>query len=256
MSICRQSYRLFEIIIVDSFSTDGTLDIARTFGAEIIRHGGNAAIARNKGVAHSTGDYVLFLDSDQVLSPEVIKECLEECERKGAGMVTIPETFVGRGFWSNCSAVWKNQYRLDVGSAGSSGVRIRGRPRFFVKKLIRAQLLDDTLIWGEDLDLHERLKKSNMKETTCSSRVFHNELTDFSGLLRKSLHYGRFLPKFMTQTNTRVALPMLQVTFLTLGDIVRNAHSPLIIVGCTLLLCLKACSIMLVLPVGFLSKRR
>jgi glycosyltransferase involved in cell wall biosynthesis len=38
----------------------------------------NPAQARNIGVDNSTGRYVLFLDSDQVLSPTVVEECVEK----------------------------------------------------------------------------------------------------------------------------------------------------------------------------------
>ena len=61
-----------EIVIVDTGSTDGTLDIARAFGAKIIEHAWNDdfSTARNVSLAHATGDWALWLDADEEIDPE------------------------------------------------------------------------------------------------------------------------------------------------------------------------------------------
>ncbi|MBW4037662.1 MAG: glycosyltransferase family 2 protein [Acidobacteria bacterium] len=58
-----------EIVIVDSFSTDRTLDIARTYNAKIFvepfkGHGGQ----KNSAIDKCTSDWILLLDADEVLS--------------------------------------------------------------------------------------------------------------------------------------------------------------------------------------------
>lgn len=63
------------ILIVDSFSSDKTLDIARSYSTEVVQHEFvNYAAQRNWAQAHadlSTNDWVLHLDSDEVASPEL-----------------------------------------------------------------------------------------------------------------------------------------------------------------------------------------
>jgi glycosyltransferase involved in cell wall biosynthesis len=64
-----------EIVIVDSGSTDATLEIARATGARVFteRWQGFAA-QKNSAIAHSTGDWVLSLDADEELSPALARE--------------------------------------------------------------------------------------------------------------------------------------------------------------------------------------
>jgi len=58
-----------EVIVVDDASTDATADVLRDFPtARVVRldRNGGAANARNEGVRHATGEFVAFLDSDDV----------------------------------------------------------------------------------------------------------------------------------------------------------------------------------------------
>ncbi len=61
-----------EIVIVDTGSTDGTLDIAREYGAKIIEYAWNDDFseARNLSLQHATGNWALWLDADEEIAPE------------------------------------------------------------------------------------------------------------------------------------------------------------------------------------------
>jgi glycosyltransferase involved in cell wall biosynthesis len=66
-SVLAQRYRPLECIVVDDGSTDGTGDIARSFGNQvryIRQRNAGASAARNAGILASRGAYVAFLDSD------------------------------------------------------------------------------------------------------------------------------------------------------------------------------------------------
>jgi glycosyltransferase involved in cell wall biosynthesis len=72
---------LFEIIYVDSKSTDNTLQIVEKFKdvKRILLTGDtNAAIGRNVGVKHAKYDILFLVDSDTVLKPEFLKEVLND----------------------------------------------------------------------------------------------------------------------------------------------------------------------------------
>src|SRR3972149_614140 len=71
-SVLAQTYRDFETIVVDDGSTDETLQVLRNYRNDIRclrRENGGAGAARNLGILSASGDYVAFLDSDDIMLP-------------------------------------------------------------------------------------------------------------------------------------------------------------------------------------------
>jgi glycosyltransferase involved in cell wall biosynthesis len=81
-SVVNQTYSNRECIIVDGGSTDGTLDIIKKYESEIdnwISEPDNGiADAMNKGIDFATGDYILFLHSDDYLVNSSVLERASE----------------------------------------------------------------------------------------------------------------------------------------------------------------------------------
>ena len=78
-SVLRQTHQLFEIILIDDGSTDGTCVLCKTLADKDKRitfleaqHGGVSA-ARNIGLSHTKGEYVFFLDSDDIIHPQLLE---------------------------------------------------------------------------------------------------------------------------------------------------------------------------------------
>ena len=61
-----------EVILVDGGSTDGTVEAAQAVGAKVIHQptADNFGELRNSGTDAATGDWVLQLDADEVVTPE------------------------------------------------------------------------------------------------------------------------------------------------------------------------------------------
>jgi len=253
-----QNYPSFEVIIVDNYSSDDTVKKAKKFKVKmkIIQQKCNPALARNIGVINSKGKYVLFLDSDQAVSQNLIEECVKKCEKDETGMIIIPEVYVGKNFWACCSAAWKNCYSETEKNCDDNWHIETYRPRFFLKEhIIRVGMFNSTLLWGEDCDLYNRLKRIKIKEKWCESKIYHYEPTSVTKLLIKNLRYGGSMPIFMQQTKKHIFLLLVRRTFLTLKEVIKRfKKSPSIIIGCIILLCLKIYFINLGLFMGLASR--
>src|SRR5437016_13641622 len=71
-----------EIIVIDDFSTDKTPDIVQRNHAKMYTHrvDGDFAAQRNFGLTKVKGDWILFVDSDEVVSSELAAEIQESIE--------------------------------------------------------------------------------------------------------------------------------------------------------------------------------
>ena len=84
-SALSQTWPSKEIIVVDDGSTDQTAAIAGNFPKDgvvvITQKNQGASAARNKAFAHSSGDFIQWLDADDLLSPEKISRQMEMAQR-------------------------------------------------------------------------------------------------------------------------------------------------------------------------------
>jgi len=93
-SIIAQTYKHLQVIIVDDGSTDNSLDIARNVAKRDRRlkvfTKGNAGLgaARNTGVEHASGAYVVFADSDDVVPPDAYQSMVSSLEKTGSEFAT------------------------------------------------------------------------------------------------------------------------------------------------------------------------
>lgn len=93
-SCLSQSYKNIELIIIDDCSTDNTNDVISYFAKKdnrivLIKHSENlgAGAARKTGLNNASGDYICFVDSDDVISNEFVEILLNKIIEKNYDVV-------------------------------------------------------------------------------------------------------------------------------------------------------------------------
>ncbi|MEG0878933.1 MAG: glycosyltransferase family A protein, partial [Oscillospiraceae bacterium] len=92
-SILKQTYRDIELILVDDGSTDNSLQICQNYErldtrVKVISVKNNGVSnARNIGVKSATGEYIQFVDSDDLISPEMTETLLKSTQKYNKNLV-------------------------------------------------------------------------------------------------------------------------------------------------------------------------
>lgn len=193
-SIVSQTYKNVEIIVVDNFSQDNTIQICKDFNVKYIQVSAIRSKARLIGAKLSKGEYLLHIDSDMELTPRVIEECIRLAKTKGADAVVIPEINIGETYWAKCTNFGKVLSNLCK----------RGYLRF-IKREVYFEIggHDPTLVAGEDKDLHDRTLIANKKVIFSSELILHH-IGDVSlkDIIKKVKFYSKTLPRFYAKHKT------------------------------------------------------
>ena len=187
-SVRTQLEKDVELVVVDNGSMDGTTSIARRYADVVESYGPERSAQRNRGAKLGRGDYLLFIDSDMLLAPEVISDCLAAVRQSAAPAVIIPEVTVGEGFWAHCRALERSCYMGDD---------LIEAARFFRREQFASVGgYDESLVAGEDWDLSARVS-SGAKLPRTSGRIMHDEgrirLLD---RLAKKRYYGAAFERY------------------------------------------------------------
>jgi glycosyltransferase involved in cell wall biosynthesis len=151
-SIQAQSYHNIETIVVDNASTDNTQEIAQRYTEKVFNKGPERSAQRNYGMIDiAQGDYVMFLDADMIMAPEVVNTCIKFIESDNCFVALhIPEIILGKNYWSQVRRFERTFY---------NGTVIDGA-RFFKKAIfVEVGGFDTSMSGPEDWDIDKKLKQ-------------------------------------------------------------------------------------------------
>ena len=135
-SVLIQTLKDFEVIVVDDCSTDSSFSVAESFlekfggRLKIIslpKNTGSAAVPRNVGLEHAHGEYIFFVDADDLLTKDALETLYDFAEKYSSDVVYTEKCFMcdeknpPKNFklatWSR--AVLKNKIFLETEDTGA-----------------------------------------------------------------------------------------------------------------------------------------
>jgi len=190
-SITSQTYKNIEIVVIDSFSKDKTLEIAQKYGAKIF-NADSLALARKIGVENSSGKYIFLVDSDQSLDKDTIERCVKTCEEEGFDAVTL---FEQSRIVKNALAERVIAYDKWLFHSLQDDDPIRGTaiPRFFKAEFMRKiDYLNNPPITFEHSMIHNEIVKMGAMVKFIDSHIYHYETPTFRDVFKKFKRYGYY----------------------------------------------------------------
>ncbi len=225
-SICKQTYKNIEVIVVDGGSNDRTLHIAKKFGARVyILEGEERSASINYGVSKSRGKYIYRVDSDVILEPAIVEECVKKCEIEGYDAVSIlwvPDPTIS--FWAKVRKLEKECYKHDLSRVGA---------RFLRKDIFEAvRGFNEKLVAGEDYDLYNRLKRINIKIGTIESKEIHiGEPKSVRDIIKKNYYYGKTIREFIKSNGTEGLQQINPVRIVFIKNWKKFVKHPVLMIG-------------------------
>lgn len=150
-SIRCQSYKNIEIIVVDNKSEDGTREIALKYTDRVLEKvGGGGPLRRNFGSQAAKGTFLMAIDADMILSPDLVESCVLWMKQKGSLALYIPEIVLGKKYWSQVRRFERGFYDGTVVDAAR-----------FYRKDVYDHLggWDEGLVGVDDWDFDKKLRR-------------------------------------------------------------------------------------------------
>ena len=193
-SIRQQSYSNLEIIIVEDCSTDNSdaaikphLEDKRV---KVIYHEVNSGLsaARNTGIDAATGEFIMFVDSDDLVAPILIESCIEGMKQTNADVITYECTPFndGQDFSKSLSPTSKVKNSISLDYLGNE---FFNKPHFAWLKFIRTKIIKTNEIsfpvglYYEDWPFHWHLGLStkNIYHMPISFYLYRQRNTSITG---------------------------------------------------------------------------
>lgn len=156
-SIKKQNFSDYEVIVADANSTDGTREIAEEYGCVIV-DGGLPAVGRNNGAKVAKGEYLIFLDSDLVLTDDYLRNVIYEFKIERLGIAITQMLPMSNKIEDKLFHDFANYFMISVEKIKPHGAGCYG---IIAKKELHDECngFDESLTFGEDTDYIERLAK-------------------------------------------------------------------------------------------------
>ena len=191
-SIFAQTYKNFEIIIVDKNSTDKTEFIAKSYNVKFFKMKARERSEQiNYGISVANGKYLYRIDSDFLLDQDLIEEAVKTSEIFDSDGIIIHNTSDPTiSFWAKVRKFERDCYENDD---------LNVAVRFFQKRVLdKVKGFNEDLIACEDYDFHNRILSHNFSLYYIKSKEIHiGEPKTLREIIIKHYYYWKSIKKFL-----------------------------------------------------------
>jgi glycosyltransferase involved in cell wall biosynthesis len=202
----KQTYQRTEIIVVDNNSTDGTREIAASYGVRVFVAGPERCAQINYGVSEARGEFIYFTGADLVPDLDYVEKAVKKCLHDNmdaiyTSVVTAPDT----RYWVKVKAIERVCY---IGESMHEAAR-------FMRKGVYQKIggIDENLFAaGEELDLQNRLDMIGFKTGRIDCVETHlDEAVTLKEIFGKYCYYGEHIMKYVRKNPSYRLKQMLPI---------------------------------------------
>lgn len=200
-AILNQSYKKLELVCIDDASTDFSSQILAEYANKDNRvvvytntTNCGAAVSRNKGISLAKGEYIYFVDADDIFEEKLIEQLMDAAVGQSSEIVYVHYDIFGKNSLTNRDCRNKYYYFSDE---LKKIARVKGCPKEFIKDMLPApygRLYAKGFVEKHGL-LFQNLKSSNdiyfgIMATLLSEKIVHTD--KYENLIHVREHGSKF----------------------------------------------------------------
>lgn len=196
-SILSQTYNEYEIILVDDGSIDNSLQICRHYEVNnngvivISQQNAGVSAARNAGLSVAKGEYVMFVDSDDYMLPQMCEIMVDAIEEKEADLVVCGTTETWGGVWAPKRDIDYSSlasFKSDFIEHLTSELLSPPWNKIYRRELIK-DVFETSSSFGEDLMFNLNYLKNCQRISFIKSAPFYHEKANEGSLVNRVYPY-------------------------------------------------------------------
>ncbi len=216
-SVLNQSYKNYEVIVVDNNSTDETEEIIKKFHKlnpkvkYIFEEKIGRSAARNAGIKSSVGKIVVMTDSDCVVSKNWIEKIIRPIVYENETAVMGFEEDLVKNYWTKNTQ--KADWRFIKRNVSGKYVNTVDTKNFAIKSSVLKQLMfDPKIINCDDFDFYLRLKQIAKVRFLPNVRVGHYHKNSFLGTVKINFERAIWIVRIYKKFRNKIDLQKEYVT--------------------------------------------
>lgn len=191
-SIFAQTYKNFEVIIVDKNSMDNTEKVAKSYDVKFFNYlAQERSEQMNYGISLANGKYLYRIDSDFILDPSLIEEAVNTSIISNSdGIIIHNSSDPTISFWAKVRKLERDCYENDD---------LNVAVRFFHRRVLeKVEGFNENLIACEDYDFHNRILAQGFILNYIKSKEIHiGEPRTLKEVVTKHYYYGKSIKKYL-----------------------------------------------------------